>query len=276
MKNKLLILVVLLFICPFVWSQSSKLIGSKIPLKDIGKSTLTVYYQYLDKSEKNEEREGITGLQVLKSQSRFFDLHTDRFIERQNELDKNELTQEDFQELMRMSRKNVFNKVIFKDFANKRVTIQDRIIGTVFQYEEPIPKLDWKIEKDKKIILGHDCQKASTKFRGRNYMAWFTTDIPISDGPYLFTGLPGLILEIIDSKGEYAFIANAVEKKGETVYLNIDTKIRKTDRSSFRRAQENDHLDPGAALQGKIYTGEGKVINTSGTKAIPYNPIELE
>jgi GLPGLI family protein len=42
-------------------------------------------------------------------------------------------------------------------------------------------------------------------YAGRDYKAWFTNEIPVSDGPYKFYGLPGLIVEIEDSKKQYTF-----------------------------------------------------------------------
>lgn len=44
--------------------------------------------------------------------------------------------------------------------------------------------MEWKINEDSiKNILGYDCQLAETDFRGRNWKAWFTIDIPLSYGP---------------------------------------------------------------------------------------------
>lgn len=63
----------------------------------------------------------------------------------------------------------------------------------------------WKLENDMKILKDFKAQKATADFGGRQWIAWFTKDIPLSEGPYKFHGLPGLILEIKDTKEEYIF-----------------------------------------------------------------------
>jgi GLPGLI family protein len=52
---------------------------------------------------------------------------------------------------------------------------------------------------------GFNVQKAITDFAGRKWIAWFTADIPIPDGPYKFYGLPGLILKLEDTTGSHKF-----------------------------------------------------------------------
>ena len=64
---------------------------------------------------------------------------------------------------------------------------------------------NWKISDSTKTFGSYPVQKAVTEFGGRNWVAWFTQDIPIPYGPYKFNGLPGLILELYDSKKEYYF-----------------------------------------------------------------------
>ncbi len=66
-------------------------------------------------------------------------------------------------------------------------------------------QLDWTITNEKKAIKAIECRKAVTQYGGRTYIAWFAPDIPISDGPYVFSGLPGLIIQISDSRGWYKF-----------------------------------------------------------------------
>ena len=46
---------------------------------------------------------------------------------------------------------------------------------------------------------------AVSDFRGRRWTAWFAPDISISDGPWKFSGLPGLIMEAYDTENHYRF-----------------------------------------------------------------------
>ncbi|SQB27560.1 GLPGLI family protein [Chryseobacterium jejuense] len=65
-------------------------------------------------------------------------------------------------------------------------------------------KPEWKILSDKQKIGEYNAQKATTSFGGREWTAWFTTDIPFQDGPYVFYGLPGLIVKIEDATGSHS------------------------------------------------------------------------
>lgn len=65
--------------------------------------------------------------------------------------------------------------------------------------------LNWKIEADKKEILGFPVQKATTKYGGRNWTAWFSLEIQLSYGPYIFYNLPGLVLEVYDDKANFRY-----------------------------------------------------------------------
>lgn len=74
--------------------------------------------------------------------------------------------------------------------------------------------LNWKIDKKStKKINDYTCYKATTSFRGRNYVAYYTEDIPLPYGPFKFKGLPGLILEIqnLEDDNKHYWIAKTIK-----------------------------------------------------------------
>jgi len=91
---------------------------------------------------------------------------------------------------------NVKNKTILEQNELKNGTL------LVANWEHNIK---WKILEDTKTINGYTVQKATTQSynypenRSENFgiaTAWFTTEIPVSIGPFRYNGLPGLILEL--------------------------------------------------------------------------------
>lgn len=66
-------------------------------------------------------------------------------------------------------------------------------------------KLEWKILPEKEKILNFSVQKATTTLYSRKWTVWFTTDIPIQEGPYFLNGLPGLIVKAEDEKKGISF-----------------------------------------------------------------------
>lgn len=66
-------------------------------------------------------------------------------------------------------------------------------------------KMNWKLLSDTKVEGRYTLQKATTTFGGRNWIAWFSKDVNLSEGPYKFRGLPGLIFEIEDDKKNFIF-----------------------------------------------------------------------
>ncbi|PKP14952.1 MAG: hypothetical protein CVU07_12255, partial [Bacteroidetes bacterium HGW-Bacteroidetes-23] len=80
---------------------------------------------------------------------------------------------------------------------------------------ELFPKMIWKLEAETKTISNYLCTKASVKFRGRNYIAWFSSDIPTNVGPWKFNNLPGAILQVYDESMKFSWIANKIIINGQ-------------------------------------------------------------
>lgn len=81
--------------------------------------------------------------------------------------------------------------------------------------EEPTPKIDWKISKDTASFSGVKCQKATAHFKGRNWIAWFASELPFQSGPWKLNGLPGLIVEAYDDKKDVHFQFAGIENVKE-------------------------------------------------------------
>ena len=188
-----------------------------------------------------------------------------------------------------------FTYELFKNYPEGQITTTDRIAMNAFKYEEPYELPEWEILPETKVILGYNCQKATTSFRGRDYVAWFTPDIPISNGPWKFAGLPGLILNIADTQNHYVFECSGIETPTEKLPITMRRENYATvSKSDFNRVYERFLRDPMGSINlsggsGQVTTADGQVVNvqavgvrrtdTSGSPtspaSTPYNPIEL-
>ena len=92
------------------------------------------------------------------------------------------------------------------------------INNEIFSYEENLADLDWVLEDDTLMLAGYRCQKATVNFAGRIWEAWFTTEIPLYDGPYKFSGLPGLVILVQDIASLFRFEFVGIKKEPAEVY----------------------------------------------------------
>jgi GLPGLI family protein len=88
--------------------------------------------------------------------------------------------------------------VFLTDKKEEKVEQQQSIFSDLYLISNGKHTINWDIQDSTKTIGGYTCQKAVGTSRGREYVAWFTTDLPYSFGPRRLNGLPGLILEAYD------------------------------------------------------------------------------
>ena len=82
--------------------------------------------------------------------------------------------------------------------------------GDFHYLKEAKPEFNWILTNETKKIGNFNCNKATCHFRGRDYTAWYTMEIPVPYGPWKFQGLPGLILEVYTPNQEIYFCAKKV------------------------------------------------------------------
>lgn len=105
-------------------------------------------------------------------------------------------------------------------------------------YTEPWPLMQWTLTNEHQTILGHRCQKATCRFRGRDFVAWFAADVPINGGPWKLGGLPGCILKVYDTKKIYVWEAVAIERGTYQIMQYPDKLYPKSTRKSVWQRQK--------------------------------------
>ena len=91
--------------------------------------------------------------------------------------------------------------VIYKNKAENLLFTRVASPKEVVLITDNFPNLNWSITEETKKINELILTKAHTNFRGRNYIAWFSDQIPVNNGPLKMGGLPGIILELETTDG---------------------------------------------------------------------------
>ena len=145
--------------------------------------------------------------------------------------------------------KTEFDFTIYKNIPNQKIAYHLTVLADHLNYEEELSLFNWVIEPASKTINGFQAQKATTNFAGRDYTAWFTPEIAIADGPYKFNGLPGLILEVRDSKNHYVFELESFEELSDPVIYEPEERFISTTKKKLLRTKRQFDEDPFAALE---------------------------
>lgn len=147
-------------------------------------------------------------------------------------------------------------------------------------YTEPAPKQQWTLHYETQTVIGYKCQRATCRFRGRDFEAWFAPSIPVKQGPWKFQGLPGLILKVYDKDKLYTLEAIGLETRQYPITRFKQSKeYSRSTREKVWKMQRQWHENWFKAVDyhkatmdasGNMIPGEAVSIFT------PYNPLELE
>lgn len=109
---------------------------------------------------------------------------------------------------------------------------------------------NWKVLSEKEKVGNFVSQKATCNFAGRKWTAWFTTELPIQDGPYKFHGLPGLIIKLEDASRTHIFELKGVKKlPKEYEWKSTKDKERYNpliaiDETRYKKVYQDYRIDP--------------------------------
>jgi GLPGLI family protein len=132
------------------------------------------------------------------------------------------------------------NSRTLKGYPENKITFINFFAATTYAYEEPAEKQNWQLLPDTATILGYECKKAVCTFRCRDYVAWYAPEIPVSEGPWKFFGLPGLILKVHDANEEFHFLATAIEKISWADPITVSmSSAHKITKQNYLKAYKN-------------------------------------
>jgi GLPGLI family protein len=167
-----------------------------------------------------------------------------------------------FKDISKTFKTPKFSEKIVKIYPNMQLQYTERVANGFspmnIGYNETI-KFDWKISNEKTKIGSYSAQKATTEFGGRTWIAWFCTDVPFQDGPYKFSGLPGLIIKIEDDNKNYSWVLQGNKKISnwdELTYAeksaNLGLKVTDMPREKFEKTFNDFKKDPFASVRSMM------------------------
>lgn len=129
---------------------------------------------------------------------------------------------------------------IYRDFEKEKRTDIIAMLGKTYILEDSLKVPKWKVMNKIKEVAGYMCMMAVTEdtTKGQKITAWFADNIPVSAGPELYSGLPGLILELDINEGDVVITAKEVkmrEVKDEEMALPKKMKGKKLDTLKYEQ-----------------------------------------
>ncbi|WP_160139499.1 GLPGLI family protein [Chryseobacterium sp. c4a] len=219
-----------------------------------GQDKIFVYdYQYkIDSLNRNRIDQETMFLDISETRSVYFSLqkYTD------DSLNSDELKKSNAK-IPVISMKSKIQDVIIKDYITKNTEIYTTLNGDYYKIQ-PNRKIDWKIQSDTKNIFGYKSQKATANFGGREWVAWFASEIPIQDGPYVFSGLPGLIVEVADSKNDHQLKLISIRKRSIVPSNDFNEGSINVTTEKFNQLWNKYKKDPIIKIRQVILNSDGK------------------
>lgn len=151
-------------------------------------------------------------------------------------------------------------------------TIFDRVLADYYLSEERDSQPSWRPDKTaERSILGYKCHSAVTELYGREWRVWYTMDIDDSVGPWLLSGLPGVVIEAESLDGDYHFILRRIERR-ETPILFPKHSYTEAPRDRILRERAKYLSNPAVYIQSTDYGKDVSGVKGNARSRV-FNPI---
>ncbi len=164
--------------------------------------------------------------------------------------------------------------IFFKDVNEKRYVNKTEVMGKRFLIKDSIPDFKWELSSETKNIGNYTCYKATfsreeeqthlnmddgdvkevTKKVKVLTTAWYTAEIPVSNGPREFGGLPGLILEL--KEGDLTIVCTEiVMNPSEKIKIEEPNKGKVISQAKYEKIMDEkskENLERFRAKKGNV------------------------
>lgn len=208
-------------------------------------------YNYSNDSTKLDQKKSeILHLDLFDKESYFYNAkfnYVDSLKQQKNidnykllTLIRNYYSSNSFKELLVKDEQGVPSLYYKNDFEYYKIILQE--------------KNKWNISPEKLTYNGYKLQKASAVINNRKWIVWFSNEITINNGPYLFQDLPGLVfiaedvnksqvfklIEIknLENKDSKNFFLKSIEKS-KSITMDQFTKLLQSQDDKFLNATNN-------------------------------------
>ena len=158
-------------------------------------------------------------------------------------------------------RKGEVRYSVTKTYPDYKINLHRRLGMDKYKISED-RKINWKISSEKEKIGEWNAQKAEADFAGRHWIAWFSTEIPIQDGPYKFQGLPGLIVKIEDKNGSHKLELKGIKNITGDLDINVfEAREIAVNSKQFHKVIKDYENDPTKGIR-QMQMGGATIVMT--------------
>ena len=176
-----------------------------------------------------------------------------------------------------------------------QTTVREFIFPHEYEGYEETSDIAWTLTNDTLTVSGYLCQQATATFRGVEWHAWYTDEIPSSAGPWRLHGLPGLIVKAENEAHTFSLAGlrmeaspiTAPEQNPEVHRMRFAKLLKHKNEIYGNREYPKNPMYYVPDLQGSItdmsvlnHNGQQLLLANGGhpllTKAHVYQPLELE
>lgn len=138
---------------------------------------------------------------------------------------------------------------VYSDLDKSIAVSEKEVYGDKMLVTDSTRKIDWKITDETRDIAGYTCRRANALILDSIYVvAFYAEKIPVSGGPELFSGLPGMILMVALPHENIIWTATKVTDAAiPTNQIAAPKKGKPVNNKAFRAALEGfmKEVSPG-------------------------------